>query len=202
MKTSIYDRFEYIINNVSGQIAAYNAKLIGGKISGVDLDLEGSIDAATITALAQAFNAKGLVAAAPQVINLSAGSNVEPANPTNLGLSSGGNNNQYGPAIAAGYVDYILAQTYNSGGWTVGGVEENNVNFFATISQALNNSVKSSCTGVTTLCIPQNVQIAIGEPSNAGASGTLNNIFGSTGTTYYLMLRSKSRFGLKFSFQV
>lgn len=175
-----------IINNVSRQIAAYNAQLSGGKISGVDLDLENGIDEATITALAKGFKDKGFtVSVAPQVINLNGGSDVDPANPINLGLSSGGNSNQYGPAISSGYVDYILAQTYNSGGWTVGGYQENQPQFFSAIAQALNNAVRTDCAKSTVLCIPRNTQIVIGEPSNAGASGTLNNIFSSNGGISY-----------------
>jgi hypothetical protein len=176
-----------IIDKVYSQITAYNSQLSSAAITGVDLDLENEIDAPTITALAQGFKARGLlVSTAPQVINVDPNiPNVDADNPFNLGLTSGGNHNQYGPAIAAGYVDYIMAQTYNSGGWTVGGVSESQPNFFSFISLALGNAVRSSCVNVTTLCIPNTVKIVIGEVSNAGASGNPNNIFGSDGQTPY-----------------
>lgn len=174
-----------VVDHVIAQIDAYNQQLSGGKISGVDLDLENNIDADTINTLAYAFRANGLlVSVAPQVY-LTSGNNVDPSNPINLSLSSGGANNQYGKAIAEGSVDYIQAQTYNTGGWTVGGSAENQVSFFQSIAQALHNSVYSSCTNVSNLCIPQGTAILIGEPANAGASGTNNNIYGSNGSTSY-----------------
>lgn len=176
-----------IINIVSNEITAYNAQLTNGRITGVDLDLENSIDAATITALAQGFKAKGLlVSTAPQVYSTGgSGSNVVPTSPTNLALTSGGANNQYAAAIAAGDVDYIMVQTYNTGGWTVGGYAENQVQFFESVAQALNYTVESNCTGAVNLCIPSGTKIVIGEVSNGGASGTLNNIYASTGSTSY-----------------
>ncbi len=177
---------DQIVANVSAQINQYNDQLKGGgTISGVDLDLENSIDGATIEKLAYGFKSKGLIVSiAPQVITTD-GMNVDPNNPTNLGLSSGGNNDQYGAALAAGDVDYVLAQTYNSGGWTVGGVQENSVQFFSEIAKALNNTVRGDCTGSAVLCIPNTVQIVVGEPSNGGASGTVNNIFASNGSGSY-----------------
>ena len=174
-----------IVSTVSQEVANYNSKLVNGKISGIDLDLENGIDAATISALAKGFTDNGLiVSSAPQVITTN-GLPVNSSNPTNLGLTSGGQNNQYGKAIAEGYIDYIMAQTYNTGGWTVDGYEENNINFFTSIATALNNSVKSNCTNTSNLCIPSTTQIVIGEVSNAGASGTVNNIFASNGSTPY-----------------
>ncbi len=175
-----------IVANVSAQINLYNNQLQGGgTISGVDLDLENSIDSATIEKLAYGFKSQGLIVSiAPQVITTD-GANVDPNSPTNLGLSSGGNSNQYGAALAAGDVDYVLAQTYNSGGWTVGGVQENSPQFFSQIAKALSNTVKGTCAGAATLCIPETVQVVVGEPSNGGASGTANNIFGSNGGVQY-----------------
>jgi chitinase len=176
-----------VVNNISAQINAYNIVLKNGKIHGVDLDLENEIDSDVITALAKAFKTEKnlMVSIAPQVINLDH-NNVDPLYPINLGLTSGGHNNQYGEAISAGYVDYIMAQTYNTGGWTVGGYEESQVEFFTQIAKALNNSVKEKCPSPSdVLCIPSNVKITVGLPSNAGASGTVNNIYGSNGTTNY-----------------
>jgi chitinase len=163
-----------VVRNITAQIAAYNAQLKGGKINGVDLDLEGSFTSEQILALAQGFKTAGLlVSTAPQMY-YSIGSNVNPENPTNLVLTSGGssiNANVYGAAIAGGYVDYIMAQTYNTDGWTVGNYNESQPEFFSAISRALNVSVKSSCTGATTLCIPAGTKIAVGQPANAGAGG-------------------------------
>ncbi|MBP9741948.1 MAG: hypothetical protein KBD37_01170 [Burkholderiales bacterium] len=174
-----------IISNVTAQINAYNAQLMGGQITGVDLDLENNISESTITMLAQGFKEAGfLISTAPQVVPLT-GTSVDPLNPTNLGLSSGGYNNQYGVAIANGYVDYILAQTYNTGGWTVGGFSESEVGFFSPIAQALNNTVHSNCSNSINLCIPLGTQIALGEVSNGGSAGTIYNLFGSNGSTYY-----------------
>lgn len=174
-----------IINNVVAQINAYNEQLVGGQITGVDLDMENSITESTITMLAMGFKESGLlVSTAPQVVPLT-GTSVDPDNPTNLGLSSGGYNNQYGEALANNYVDYVLAQTYNTGGWTVGGFSESNVEFFTTISHALDNTVQSSCSNAPNLCITQGTLIAIGEVSNGGSAGTLYNIFGSNGSTFY-----------------
>lgn len=80
---------------------------------------------------------------------------------------------------------YLLAQTYNTGSWTVGGFSESEVGFFSTIAQALDNTVQSSCSSTANLCIPSGTQIAIGEVSNAGSAGTIYNVFGSNGSTYY-----------------
>lgn len=176
-----------IVSNIVNQInTANNGQLSTGKINGVDLDLEQGIDTATISALAQNFQAQGyLVSIAPQVY-LTSGSSVDPTNPSNFAFTSGGPNNQYAPAIQGGYVDYIQAQTYNTGGWTINGYDEGQVQFFQSIAQTLNTTVQSSCAVPNyQVCIPQTTQVMIGEPSNAGGSGTLNNIFGSTGSTSY-----------------
>jgi hypothetical protein len=162
-----------VVRNITAQIAAYNAELKGGKINGVDLDLEGDFTSDQILALAQGFKTAGLlVSTAPQVnCSPSPSCNVDPENPTNLVLVSSGTQNVYGAAIAGGYVDYIMAQTYNTAGWTVGNYNESQPEFFSAISRALNVSVKKSCTGVTTLCIPAGTKIAVGQPANAGAGG-------------------------------
>ena len=164
-----------VVKNITSQITAYNLQLKGGKIDGVDLDLENNFTSDQILALAKGFKTAGLlVSTAPQVY-YSVGSNVDPENPTNLILTSGGsasiNLNVYGAAIAGGYVDYIMAQTYNTGGWTVGNYNESQPQFFSAIARALNVAVKSSCSGVTTLCIPTGTKIVIGQPANAGSGG-------------------------------
>ena len=180
-----------IVNNVVSQIQSVNQNLQGGMISGVDLDMENGIDAQTIQTLAQGFQKAGFsVSIAPQVYTIS-GSTVDPTQPTNLAFSAGGVNNNYQLALNSGLVNYIFAQTYNTGGWTVGGYNEGQVQFVQTIAQALNNTVApaSTCNANATsssgLCIPSGTPIVIGEPSNAGASGNANNIFGvAPGTAY------------------
>lgn len=173
-----------VISNITAQINAYNNKLKNGKIDGVDLDLEGDFTSDQILALAKGFKAANLrVSVAPQVY-YSTGSNVDAENPTNLVLTSGGsgiNQNVYGAAIANGYVDYIMAQTYNTGKWTVNNYAENQVEFFSAIARALDVSVKDSCANATTLCIPNTTKIVIGEPANAGAGGAYT-IFNATHT--------------------
>ncbi|GEM_PF-829446 len=180
------------VSNVSAQIESYNRNLTNGTINGVDLDLENGIPAATITALAKGFKEKGLlVSVAPQVYTGN-GANVDSSNPTNLVLTSGGAlaaQSTYTPAIASGYVDYIFVQTYNTGGWTIDSLPENTVGFFKAAAKALNNCVKSDCSAYTgstaSACIPVGTYVVIGEPANAGASGTLNNIFASDGSASY-----------------
>lgn len=179
-----------IVSNVDAQIKAYNAGLpSNGQIKGVDLDLENEIDGATIAALAQKFNALGyVVSVAPQVFTTNS-LNVDSANPTNLGLTSGwvqgGSQNQYQEAIASGNVSYIMVQTYNSPNWTIDNYGENQVGFFSAVAKALSNTVKPSCAGVSNLCIPATSQILIGEPSNASAAYGSANIFGvAAGSPY------------------
>lgn len=155
------------VDNVIAQIQTINGSLPTDKlIKGVDLDLENGISADTIAQLAQAFKAKGyLVSIAPQVE--SSGGDIDVKNPVNLVLTSGGslaNQNSYGEAIKEGNVDYIMAQTYNTGGFTVGGYAENQEPFAKAIAEALNNAVNI-------LNIPDTTKIVIGEPSNQGAGG-------------------------------
>ncbi|MCP3966484.1 MAG: hypothetical protein GY750_03130 [Lentisphaerae bacterium] len=153
-----------VISNISSQITEYNNQLKNGKITGVDLDLENGIDVTTITKLAQGFKEKGyIVSAAPQIYT--SGSDIDIHVPVNLVFSSGGANNNYGIAIEHGYVDYILAQTYNTGGFKIGGYEENQVEFFYAVSQALNS------VAVRLKKIPDLTKIVIGEPANQGAGG-------------------------------
>ncbi len=189
-----FKNVDNVIYNITSQIDSYNHQLVGGKISGVDLDLEGAFTPETIQQLARGFKAKGLiVSVAPQVYTTGEPQDVDVANPFNLVLTAGypgnSNLNTYGPAIAEGSVDYILAQTYNTGSWKVGGYTEGQIEFFTSIATALNNSVKDDCSAnlspTSQLCIPKQTHIVIGEVSNAGASGNVNNIFGSNGTTSY-----------------
>lgn len=178
-----------ILSNVDAQIKAYNSALSNGKISGVDLDLENGIDADTIYALAKGFHDLGYaVSVAPQVYVAQGSSAINSSSPTNLVLTSGAvgsDYNQYGKAISSGYVDYILAQTYNTGGFTIDGYSENSPTFFQKAALALNNVVSKDCTSSVALCIPEHANILIGQVSNAGASGTVNNVFGSNGTSSY-----------------
>jgi hypothetical protein len=161
-----------VVKNITSQITAYNSQLKGGKIDGVDLDLEGNFTSDQILALAKGFKAAGLlVSTAPQVYcSTGPGCNVDPENPTNLVLTSAGNQNAYGAAVAGGYVDYIMAQTYNTSGWTVGNYNESQPQFFSAIARALNVASKDSCSG-TVLCIKTGTKIVIGQPANAGAGG-------------------------------
>ncbi|NQT30502.1 MAG: hypothetical protein HQ596_08005 [Candidatus Saganbacteria bacterium] len=159
-----------VVANLVAQITSYNSNLTSGSISGVDLDLENAVDATTINGLAQGFKAADLtVCIAPQVY-LSSGTTIDPENPSNLVLTSGGalaTTNSYGLAISNGYVDYIMVQTYNSGGFTVNGYAENNVEFVKSISEALNNAK-------SILSIPDETKIFVGTVANQCAGGQYN----------------------------
>jgi hypothetical protein len=178
--------------NMAAQINTYNASLSGNnQVAGVDLDLENGFSSATVNSIAQAMKAVTLangkpmlVSIAPQVVGV-AGVNVDATSPSNLGLSAGGLNNNFGAAVANGFVDDVLAQTYNTGptgivlnnvtntnGQVINGVNESNILFAQGIAQALNNAVQTSCAGAATLCIPASSKILVGEPVNQGAGGT------------------------------
>lgn len=181
---SVFSNVTTVVNNIMSQISVLNGQLSGKKINGVDLDLEGEgWTASQIDQIAAAFKAKGLlVSTAPQAYLSAYGvTNVDPANPTNLGLTATGASNVYGQAVSGGNVDYVMVQTYNSSGWTVGGNNEAQVGFVNSIGQALNNTVKSSCTGTSSLCIKSGTKILIGEPSNASGGGY--SIFNPTGAS-------------------
>jgi hypothetical protein len=155
------------ISNVDLQIKSINANLPSDKkITGVDLDLENAIPADTILQLAKGFKAKNYsVSIAPQVYT--SGGDIDVKSPSNLVLTSGGSlaaQNTYGEAISAKAVDYIMVQTYNTGGFKVGGYLENQEPFVKAIAGALNNAVSY-------LKIPDTTKILIGEPSNQGAGG-------------------------------
>jgi chitinase len=178
--------------NMAAQINAYNVSLSGNnQVAGVDLDLENGFSSATVNSIAQAMhaitlaNGKALlVSIAPQVVGVTS-VNVDATSPTNLGLSAGGINNNFGLAVQNGFVDYVLAQTYNTGptgivlnnvtntnGQVVNGVNESAVLFAQGIAQALNNTVQTSCASATSLCIPATSKIFVGEVVNQGAGGT------------------------------
>ncbi len=178
--------------NMAAQINTYNASLTGNnQVAGVDLDLENGFTSATVNSIAQAMKSQTLangkpllVSIAPQVVGVT-GVNVDATTPANLGLSAGGLNNNFGAAVANGFVDDVLAQTYNTGptgivlnnvtntnGQVVNGIDESNILFAQGIAQALNNAVQTSCAGATTLCIPASSKILVGEPVNQGAGGT------------------------------
>jgi hypothetical protein len=164
--TSIANPSQTVLN-VDAQIKALNAVLPSNKkITGVDLDLENAIPASTILELAQGFKSKSyIVSIAPQVYT--SGGDINVKSPSNLVLTSGGtlaSQNTYGQAISANVVDYIMAQTYNTGGFSVGGYQENQEPFVKAVAQALNNAT-------TQLKIPDTTKILIGEPSNQGAGG-------------------------------
>ncbi|NQU16618.1 MAG: hypothetical protein HQ564_01015 [Candidatus Saganbacteria bacterium] len=159
-----------VVSNVVAQVNSYNSSLTNGTISGVDIDLENGVDAATINTLAKGFKDAGFtVSTAPQIF-VSSGQAVDTANPTNLVLTSGGSlvtTSTYGLAISNGYVDYIMVQAYNSGWITVNGYYENNVEFIKGIANALNNSK-------SILSIPDSTKIFIGTVANQRAGGQYN----------------------------
>lgn len=178
--------------NLATQINAYNATLSGSnQIVGVDLDLENGFTSAAVNSIAQAMKAQTLssgkaivVSIAPQVVGVN-GVNVDATNPANLGFSAGGINNNYGLALKNGYVDDVLAQTYNTGptgivlnnvtdtsGTVVNGVNESNVLFALGIAQAMSNAVQANCSAAVNLCIPSTARVLVTEPVNQGAGGT------------------------------
>ena len=155
------------VNNIVAQIKTYNTQL-AQPITGVDLDLENGFTAETISALAQGFrNAGFIVSAAPQLYTT--GGDIDANNPTNLVLTSGAGQatqNTYGPAIQNGYITYLMAQTYNTGGFHICTAKdtcfaENQVGFFKAAAQALNNAA----------FIPGDTKVLIGQVSNQGAGG-------------------------------
>ena len=175
-----------IITNVTAGIKALNATLSPtNQIVGVDLDLEGGgqpIDAPTISALALGFKQAGfLVSIAPQAVSIDStpmcpvtpSHSMKSSNPTLLGMASGGCNNQYGPVIASGNVDYIFVQAYNTGGWSMDGCDETQTCLVGALAKAFNTITKPSCAGSngTPLCIPSTTRYAIGLPSSRGAAG-------------------------------
>jgi hypothetical protein len=193
-----------IVSTIMSQISGYNSALGGGKIVGVDLDLENATSADTISALALAFKQKGLlVSVAPQAYNLTGSGDTSPTSPTNFSFTSGGSYfgavppyNQFGPAIASGNVDYLMLQSYNAAGWTIGNCNETQICFVSNLATALSNLVSTSAGPCTpspgyAVCIPQNVKILITEVASNDSSGIANaNIFGNAGVTQATVLDS------------
>jgi len=178
-----------IANKVISQINGFNSTH-STKIGGVDLDLERGIDSATIASLAIAFkNAGFIVGAAPQIfISSETGTNIDSSNPTNLVLTSGYNGtpnssniNTYQAALNTGKIDYLFVQTYNSGGFTINNVDESNISFFKNSAQALNNVVRTSCSG-TAICIPASTKIIIGTVANKYAGSEFFTPFSNNAT--------------------
>lgn len=156
------------------------------KISGVDLDIEAANSGVNITTLAQALhNANLVVSIAPQASTNSTGnSTVNPASPNNFILTASGmTNNDYGPAVAAGYVNYINLQAYNSDSSVIqiNNSNEGMTNFQQNMAQVMNNLVASNCgtansSGIyangNQVCIPPTTKITIGTVANKIAGGT------------------------------
>jgi chitinase len=166
-----------VVSNVSAGIKALNDTLPkANQVVGVDLDLENSISAATISALAAGFKQAGfLVSIAPQLFATGWPIVVNPSDPSNLYLTSGETLNQYGAALASGKVDYIFVQAYNNGPGAIkiGGCDETQTCLVGQLATALNSLTKDSCAGSTgtPLCIPSTTRYAIGLPSIRGAAG-------------------------------
>ncbi|AUR52879.1 glycoside hydrolase family 18 protein [Aquella oligotrophica] len=167
------------------------------KVTGVDLDIEANDSGNNITELAKALHQMGyLVSTAPQastngvgVTNPSNPTSVDSSKPSNFILTaSGTTNNDYGAAIAAGYVDYINLQAYNSGPGVIkiprengGFSDETYTDFHQYIAKAMNQTVSNDCgtlDPVTKLykngnqvCIPSTTKILIGTVANKTAGG-------------------------------
>lgn len=160
------------------------------KITGIDLDIEVGSSSANITPLAQALhNAGMIVSIAPMASGTSAA--ISSTSPTNFILTGGGATNDYAPAIAAGYVNYINLQAYNSGpgAITINGYSESNVNFHSAAAEAMSNLVYSGSCGTLTngnynngypVCIPNTTKILIGTVANSIAGGTYTMWNGET----------------------
>lgn len=168
------------------------------KIAGIDIDIEANDSGPNITPLAQTLFNKGyVVSVAPQastngigVTNPVSPSTVDPTVPTNFIMTaSGTSNNDYGPAIAAGYVSYINLQAYNSGPGVININRGNGTNSDETVpdfhqyaAQMLNNLVSTTgCGGLNPVtnyyangnqvCIPVGTKILVGTVANKTAGG-------------------------------
>jgi len=164
--------------NVLSQIKYINSNVTGGlKITGVDLDLEGGsanpISSDSISTLTNLFqNDKFEVSWAPQLVSLGgAGSTIDAGDPKELGLASGGFNNQYGDVLTNDKAtpDYIFVQCYNTSGFTVTGADgkkysESDTGLFTVGVTALNNYF-------TNIVQKPNIKVAYGFPSNRGGGG-------------------------------
>lgn len=174
-----------VVSNVSSQIDNYN-KSHSIPIDGVDLDLEGNIDSNTTKALAAKFKSKGyIVTGAPQV-NSNSGS-ISSASPSNLVLTSGGTANSYQAAITAGLFDALFIQTYNSGGFTIDNISENDPKFYTAVTDALakvDNQLQCDGDDDVDICIPSKTKVVVGTVANAGAAGNDANMFKVHGSSY------------------
>lgn len=183
-KTINLGSVDSVVSNVSSQIDNYN-KNHSIPIDGVDLDLEGNIDSNTTKALAAKFKGKGyIVTGAPQVY-LSSGSNISSASPNNLVLTSGGSANSYQAAITAGLFDALFIQTYNTSGFTIDNISENNLKFYTAVTNALakvDNQLQ--CDDDVDICIPSKTKVVVGTVANAGAAGNSSNMFEVHGSRY------------------
>lgn len=168
-----------VYNNISNQIDTYN-KSHSRQIDGVDLDLENGVSADTIKQLAQKFKAKGyIVTGAPQIYTSS--SNISSTTPTNMILTSGGNTgNTYQAALSAGAFDAILVQTYNTPGFSIDDVSENQEKFYLNAAKALAAvSNQKECTSDTKICIPSTTKVVVTTVANSSAASSAANIFGT-----------------------
>lgn len=187
-----------LAKSLDADIRYINSKISTSvKVTGVDLDIEANDSGNNITELAKALHQMGhVVSTAPQastngigVTNQANPTSVDPSKPSNFILTaSGTTNNDYGAAIAAGYVDYINLQAYNSGPGVIKIPRENGsfsdetyTDFHQYIAKAMNQTVSNDCgtlDPVTKLykngnqvCIPSATKILIGTVANKTAGG-------------------------------
>lgn len=162
------------------------------KISGIDLDVEADNSGVNLTPLAAAIHSKGYtVSIAPQAstngigtTNVGSPSSVNPAKPSNFIMTASGmSNSDYSAAVAAGNVDYIFLQAYNSGSGVIqiNGSNEGLPNFHQNMAQVMNNLVSANCGTLNNttklysngnqVCIPPSTKIVIGTVANKTAGG-------------------------------
>lgn len=162
------------------------------KITGIDLDIEVAGSGANITPLAQALNSAGMIVSIAPMISANYTGAPTPNNPAivnstqpyNVVLTGGGITNDYAPAIAAGYINYINLQAYNSGPGSIeiDSIHQGMVNFHQIVAKTLNNVVSTNCGTLNSttgyyangyqVCIPNTTKIIIGTVANSIAGGT------------------------------
>lgn len=162
------------------------------KITGIDLDIEVSGSGVNITPLAQALHNAGItVSIAPMAsANYTGAPNpsnpaiVNASQPNNFVLTGGGVTNDYAPAVAAGYVNYINLQAYNSGPGSIeiNGTHQGMPSFHQYAAQTLDSLVSGNCGTLNNttsyyangyqVCIPTGTKILIGTVANSIAGGT------------------------------
>jgi chitinase len=185
------------------QAQAYNKALaaagISARINGLDLDLENGFSADFISTAAATIKQAGFkVSIAPQIIaanQIEASINgkkvyntITPDAPQKqIWYSAGGNNNNFYGAISAGNVDYIQAQIYNQGGFTIYNgsttVAPTAPTALAAYAKVFTN-LKGCNDGVS--CIPASNIVLVGIASNSAGAG--NSVF--NGRTYTAGLNS------------